>query len=267
METIHPSHTPPLPTHSRRIGATTRPRCRDPPTRGPHKRGSPRVAHTQRSLHHSAHSPVGRHPQAPRDHTPLVATLQSHRPRPRGPQAPHHNDPARPTYGNTPDGRPGDRTGLPHTARGSATSDHPPHQTWTRPPPPPPGRPQRNPAPPCHTAPPSPTRGHETPQPTNTGTTPRHTGSAPQPPPPGTTPGNPAHHTPAQLPPPATTRASPTATPPAATATNEQTHATTTPNRALPRARAHGSTGRRTYAEHQHNAPTAPRSSTPARLQ
>ena len=95
MEKMHPSHSPPIPTHERCTGATRR---RDPPTCRPHKRGSPRVAHTQRSLHHWAHSPVGRHPQAPRDHTPLVATLQSHTPHPRGTQAPHHNDPAPPTY-------------------------------------------------------------------------------------------------------------------------------------------------------------------------
>ena len=97
-ETIHPSQTPPLTTRGRRTGATTRQRCRDPPTWGPRKRNSPRLAHTRGSPHRWAHSTVGRHPQAPHDHTPLVATLQSHTARPRGPQAPRHTDPARPTY-------------------------------------------------------------------------------------------------------------------------------------------------------------------------
>ena len=50
VETIHPSHTPPLTTHGHRTGATTRPRSRDPPTRGPHERNTP---------HHWAHSTVG----------------------------------------------------------------------------------------------------------------------------------------------------------------------------------------------------------------
>ena len=198
------------------------------------------MAHTQRSQHHWAHFTVGRHPKAPRDHTPLVATLQSHTPRPRRPQAPHHNDPARPTYRDTPEGRPRDPTRLPHTAGGPALSDHPSNHTWTRCPPPPPGRPSRNSAPPHHTAVPSPTRGHETPQPTNTGTKPRHAGSAPRPPPPQAPPLETPHTThqvkahPRLQPEPR-----PGLTPPAKTATSEQPHTTTMSNRVLPRAPAH----------------------------
>ena len=257
VETIHPSHTPPLTTRGRRNGATTRPRCRDPPTRGPRERHSPRVAHTRCSLHHWAHSTVGRHPQAPHDHTPLVATLQSHKPRPRGPQVPRHTDPARPTYSNTPGGRPRDRAGLPHTARGPATGDNPPHQTWTRCPPPPSGRPPHNTTPPYHTAPPSPTRGHGTPQPTNTGTKPRHADSAPHRT--RTSPGNPAHLTPAQRQPPATTR---TADRGNTTGQDSHQRAATHHNQpkrsASPYTGARSRTGRRTCPEHQHHTPTVP---------
>ena len=89
VETIHPNHTPPHTTRGHRTGATTRPSSRDPPTRGPRKRNTP---------HQRTHPTAGRHPQAPHDHTPLVATLQSRTPRPRGPQALRHTDPAQATY-------------------------------------------------------------------------------------------------------------------------------------------------------------------------
>ena len=246
METIHPSHTPPLTTRGHRTGATTRPRSRNPPTRGPRKRNIP---------HHWAHSTVGRHPQAPHDHTPLVATLQSRTPRPRGPQAQRHTDPARPTYRNTPGGRSRDHAGLPHTARGQTTGDNPPHQTWTRCPPPPTGRPPHSTTPPYRTAPPSPTRGHGTPQPTNTGTKPRPADSAPHPT--GTTPGNPAHLAPAQQPPPATTR---TAHRGNTTGQDSHQRAATHHNHAKRRASpgARPRTGCRTCREHQHHTPTVP---------
>ena len=96
------------------------------------------------------------------------------------------------------------RGAAPHRQRTSHGRQPAPPDLDTVPPPPPPGRPPHNPAPPYHTATPSPTRGHGTSQPTNTGKKPRHADSAPHPT--GTTPGNPAHLTPAQCPPPATTR-------------------------------------------------------------
>ena len=120
-----------------------------------------------------------------------------------------------------------------------------------------PGRPPHNTTPPYHTEPPSPIRGHGTPQPGNTGTKPRHADSLTHPT--GTTPGNPAHLTPAQRPPPATTR-----TTHRGNTTGQDSHqrAATRHNhanqRASPETGARSRTGRRTCPEHQHHTPTVP---------
>ena len=159
METIHPSHTPPLTTRGCRTGATTRPRCRDPPTRGPRNRngrawpihGAPRTTGpTQRWVdtpkHHTTTTPWLRHSSptnpAPGDLRPH-ATPTSHGPRTETRQEDDQE-----------------------TARGCLTPPEDQPRATTRPtrpgysaPPPLPGRPQHKPAPPYHTAPPPPHPG------------------------------------------------------------------------------------------------------------
>ena len=223
VETIHPSHTPPLTTRGHRTGATTRPSSRDPPTRGPRKRNTP---------HHRAHPTAGRHPQAPHDHTPWL----------------RHSSPAHPAPG---DPRP-HATPTPHRPR-TETRQEDDQETTRGCPTPPEDKPRAtaHPTRPGHGAPPPQREGHHTAQ---------HHHTAPHPPPP---PGGTGHHSPptqerSRAPPtphptppappvetPHTSRQLNThhrpqpephtgATPPARTATSVQPHTTTTPNGAPP---------------------------------
>ena len=246
VETIHPSNTPPLTNRRHRTGATTRPRSRDPPTRGPRE-------HKTRTTW-----PTQRWADTPKHHTTTPPWLRQSSPAHPVPGDPRPHATPTPHSPRTETRQEDDQ----ETTRGCPTPpEDKPRATIhpTRPrhgaPPPPTGRAPHSTTPPYRTAPPSPTRGHGTPQPTNTGTKPRPADSAPHPT--NTTPGNPAHLAPAQHPPPATTR---TAHRGNTTGQDSHQRAATHHNHAKRRASsgAQPRTGRRTCPEHQHHTPTVP---------
>ena len=180
-----PAGTAPGPQHAQEAAThqPADPANAIPPTTGPTQRWADTPKHhttTPPGCDTSVpHTPPQGTP-GPTPHQPPTANVLKHArrtiKRPRG-AAPHRQ---RTNHGRQPTPTDLDTVPPPRTGR-------PPHST-TRP---------------YRTAPPSPTRGHGTPQPTNTGTKPRPADSAPHPT--GTTPGIPAHLAPAQHPPPATT--------------------------------------------------------------